>query len=78
MAVPLLLVVLACFFVYDHQKHKAELEITRNIELANWQKLNQLESTINGQNKTIFRISQELVDMAEEQVCTNIPSDSEL
>lgn len=74
----LLVWVALCFHYYTYTQYVTELEITRNIELANWQKLNTLESTINAQNKTIFRISQELVDMAEEQVCTHLQSDSEL
>lgn len=78
MAVPLLLVVLACFFIYDHERHKAELEITRNIELANWQKLNQLESTINGQNKKIIRNNEKVVDCIKKQLYNPIHIDCEL
>ena len=74
----LLVWVALCFHYYTYTQYVTELDITRNIELANWQKLNALESTINAQNKTIFRISQELVDMAEKQVCTDLQSDSEL
>jgi len=74
----LLVWVALCFHYYTYTQYVIELEITRNIELANWQKLNTLESTINAQNKRIFRISQELVDMAEEQVCTPLQGDSEL
>ena len=74
----LLVWVALCFHYYTYTQYVTELDITRNIELANWQKLNALESTIHGQNKTIFRIRQKMVDMAEEQVCTNIPSNSEL
>ena len=74
----LFIIVALTFLVFHDRKYYAkELEISRSIELANWQKLNQLESRINGQNKTISRIRQELVDMAEEQVCTPVPSDSE-
>ena len=73
----LLVWVALCIHYYIYTQYVTELDITRNIELANWQKLNALESTINGQNKTISRIRQELVDMAEEQVCTPVPSDSE-
>jgi hypothetical protein len=78
MAVPLLLVVLACFFVYDHARHKAELEITRKIELANWQKLNQLESRINGQNKRIYRNNEKVVDCLKKQIYNAVYIDCEL
>jgi len=78
MAVPLLLVVLACFFVYDHARHKAELEITRKIELANWQKLNQLESRINGQNKRIYRNNEKVVDCLKKQIYNAVYINCEL
>lgn len=78
MAVPLLLVVLACFFVYDHARHKAELEITHQIEIANWHKLNQLESRINGQDKEIFRNNEKVVDCIKKQIYNPIYIDCEL
>jgi hypothetical protein len=65
----LLVWVALCFNYYLYRQYVIELEITRNIELANWQKLNQLESNI-GQNKKILRRHQEVVDMVKEQVCT--------
>jgi len=71
----LLVWVALCFHYYIYTQYVTELEITRNIELANWEKLNQLESNI-GQNKTILRRHQEVVDMVKEQVCTPLQGDS--
>jgi len=74
----LLVWVALCFHYYIYTQYVTELEITRNIELANWQKLNQLESRINGQDKEILRHHQEVVDMVKEQVCTPLQGDSQL
>ena len=65
----LLVWVALCFHYYIYTQYVTELEITRNIELANWQKLKQLESNI-GQNKRILSRHQKVVDMVKEQVCT--------
>jgi hypothetical protein len=73
----LLVWVALCFHYYIYTQYVTELEITRNIELANWQKLNQLESNI-GQNKKILSRHQKVVDMVKEQVCTPLQSDSQL
>ena len=73
----LLVWVALCFHYYIYTQYVTELEITRNIELANWQKLKQLESNI-GQNKTILSRHQKVVDMVKEQVCTPLQGDSEL
>jgi len=73
----LLVWVALCFHYYIYTQYVTELEITRNIELANWQKLKQLESNI-GQNKKILRRHQEVVDMVKEQVCTPLQGDSQL
>ena len=73
----LLVWVALCFHYYIYTQYVTELEITRNIELANWQKLNQLESNI-GQNKKILRRHQKVVDMVKEQVCTPLQGDSQL
>ena len=73
----LLVWVALCFHYYIYTQYVTELGITRNIELANWEKLNQLESNI-GQNKTILRRHQEVVDMVKEQVCTPLQGDSQL
>ena len=71
----LLVWVALCFHYYIYTQYVTELEITRNIELANWEKLNQLESNI-GQNKEILRHHQKVVDMVKEQVCTPLQGDS--
>ena len=73
----LLVWVALCFHYYIYTQYVTELEITRNIELANWQKLNQLESNI-GQNKRILSRHQKVVDMVKEQVCTPLQGDSQL
>ena len=73
----LLVWVALCFHYYIYIQYVTELEITRNIELANWQKLNQLESNI-GQNKKILSRHQKVVDMVKEQVCTPLQGDSQL
>jgi len=73
----LLVWVALCFHYYIYTQYVTELEITRNIELANWQKLKQLESNI-GQNKRILSRHQKVVDMVKEQVCTPLQGDSEL
>jgi hypothetical protein len=71
----LLVWVALCFHYYIYTQYVTELAITRNIELANWEKLNQLESNI-GQNKTILSRHQKMVDMVKEQVCTPLQSNS--
>ena len=73
----LLVWVALCFHYYIYTQYVTELEITRNIELANWQKLNQLESNI-GQNKRILSRHEKVVDMVKEQVCTPLQGDSQL
>ena len=73
----LLVWVALCFHYYIYTQYVTELEITRNIELANWQKLNQLESNI-GQNKRILSRHEKVVDMVKEQVCTPLQGDSKL
>jgi hypothetical protein len=73
----LLVWVALCFHYYIYTQYVTELEITRNIELANWQKLKQLESNI-GQNKRILSRHQKVVDMVKEQVCTPLQGDSQL
>ena len=71
----LLVWVALCFHYYIYTQYVTELEITRNIELANWQKLNQLESNI-GQNKKILSRHQKMVDMVKKQVCTPLQGNS--
>ncbi len=73
----LLVWVALCFHYYIYTQYVTELEITRNIELANGEKLNQLESNIE-QNKKILRRHQEVVGMVKEQVCTPLQGDSQL
>jgi hypothetical protein len=78
MTVLLIIVALVSLNIYDRQKHADELEITRSIEIANWHKLNQLESRINGQDKEIFRNNEKVVDCIKKQIYNPIYIDCEL
>lgn len=73
----LLVWVALCFNYYLYTQFKLELQITQNIELANWKKLNQLESNINANLKKYYRNHKKILDLAEKQVCTPVQSDSE-
>jgi len=73
----LLVWVALCFNYYLYTQFKLELQITQNIELANWKKLNQLESNIHANLKKYYSNRKKILDLAEEQVCTPVPSNSE-
>jgi hypothetical protein len=73
----LLVWVALCFNYYLYTQFKLELQITQNIELANWKKLNQLESNIHANLKKYYSNHKKILDLAEEQVCTPVPSNSE-
>lgn len=74
----LIIVALISISIHDREKHAKELEITRSIEMANWHKLNQLESRINGQNKKILRNNEKVMDCIKKQVYNPIYIDCEL
>lgn len=76
----MLLIIVALVFIsiHDREKHAEELEITRSIEIANWHKLNQLESKINGQNQKILRNNEKVMDCIKKQVYNPIYIDCEL
>ena len=75
----LFIIVALTFLVFHDRKYYAkELEISRSIELANWQKLNQLESRINGQNQKILRNNEKMVDCIKKQVHYSVYIDCEL
>ena len=74
----LLLVALVSLVIHERKQHALELEITRSIEIANWQKLNQLESRINGQDKEILRNNEKVVDCIKKQIYNPIYIDCEL
>ena len=74
----LIIVALISISIHDRKKHAKELEITRSIEIANWHKLNQLESRINGQNKKILRNNEKVMDCIKKQIYNPIYIDCEL
>lgn len=76
----MLLIIVALLFIsiHDREKHAKELEITRSIEIANWNKLNQLESRINGQDQKILRNNEKMVACIKKQVYNPIYIDCEL
>ena len=74
----LILVALILSVMHDRQYYEKQLEISRGIEIANWQKLNQLESRINGQDQKILRNSEKMVDCIKKQVYHPVYIDCEL
>lgn len=62
--------------IYEQFKH--ELQVTQDIELANWEKLNQLESDIHANNQKILRNNEKVVDCLKKQVYNLIYVDCEL
>lgn len=74
----LLVWVALCFQYWIYEQFKLELQVTQSIELTNWKKLNQLESNIHANLQKYYSNRKKILDLAEEQVCTPIQSDSEL